>query len=311
MLSCRYFLPEDGDTEDAPNVFLAPKSSRAGYPPLLGQIKNAFPLPGVYHFRFKTALIPGTDRDKNAVAVWMDCVDESEPVPTWQSSIVAKVTRVTIEEDEESYDGEYARVESNVSTGGYTSSRSSIQSSKPQSKTNHTSQHSSDSLLGGFDDPPHAAPPAPAAPSGGNLLDSHPPAPPASGGSLLDMDHIAPSGSGYNSSGANTPTPHDDLLNMTAPMPTNTAPSSTNAAPQYSQQQQQQRPQQGSMHGQYMQGMSGSMSGQQGMGGMMPQQGMGMQQQQMQRQQNGTGGKNAFDKFSGSSLDPLGNLKWS
>jgi hypothetical protein len=255
----------------------------------------------------------------------MDCVDDSEPVPTWQSSVVAKVTRVDVDFDEESYDGEFARVESNVSTGGYSSSRSSIQSSKPQS-TNYASQHSSDSLLGAFDDPPAAPVPAPAAPSTGNLLDAHPPvpAPPASGGSLLDMDHITPSGSGYNSSGANTPTPHDELLNMTAPMPTNVpAQGVKSVPPQYppQQQQQQQYPQQGSMHGQYpMQGMGGSMTGQQRMG-MMPPQGMGMQQKMQQGQQqfnnsrgptaNGVGSKNAFDKFSGSSLDPLGNLKWS
>ena len=281
----------------------------------------------MYHFRFKTALIPGSDRDKNAVAVWMDCVDDSEPVPTWQSSIVAKVTRVAVEDDE-SYDGEFARAESTVSSGGYASSRSSIQSSSKMQSTNHSSQQSSDSLLGAFDDA--LAPPAPAAPSSGNLLDAHPPAPPASGGSLLDMDHIAPS-SGYNSSGANTPTPssHDDLLNMTAPMPaTNDAPPQYNAQQQQQQRPPQQRPMQGSMHGsmnnQYpMQGMGGPMNtGQQRMGMMPAPQGMGMQQMQQQQQQqsnnssrgqmaNGAGGKNAFDKFSGSSLDPLGNLKWS
>ncbi|KAL3770154.1 hypothetical protein ACHAWO_007745 [Cyclotella atomus] len=310
MSTIRYFLPEDGDTEESPNVFLAPKSQRAGYPPLLSQIKNAFPLPGIYHFRFKTPIIPGTDRDKNAIAVWMDCVEESEPVPTWQGAVIAKVSRVTVEDYDESFDGggEYARAESNVSTGGYSSSRSSM--SKPQSTPNFSHQ-SSDSLLDAFDEPT-----APAAPSG-NLLDAHPPAPapPASGGSLLDMDHIAPSStaSGYNSSGANTPTPHDELLNMTAPMP----------GVANHQQQQQQRP--APMQGQYpMQGMNASMP-QQRMGMMPPPQGMGMQQmqqQQMQQQQfnqsrgpasssNGAGGKNAFDQFSGNSLDPLGNLKWS
>jgi hypothetical protein len=222
--------------------------------------------------------------------------------------VIAKVSRVTVEDYDESFDGggEYARAESNVSTGGYSSSRSSM--SKPQSTPNFSHQ-SSDSLLDAFDEPT-----APAAPSG-NLLDAHPPAPapPASGGSLLDMDHIAPSStaSGYNSSGANTPTPHDELLNMTAPMPG------------VANHQQQQRP--APMQGQYpMQGMNASMP-QQRMGMMPPPQGMGMQQmqqQQMQQQQfnqsrgpasssNGAGGKNAFDQFSGNSLDPLGNLKWS
>eukprot|EP00804_Cyclotella_cryptica_P017965 CCRYP_008263-RA/>CCRYP_008263-RA protein AED:0.08 eAED:0.08 QI:98/1/1/1/1/1/2/179/360 len=360
MSTIRYFLPEDGDSEDTPNVFLAPKPNRPGYPPLLGQIKDSFPLPGIYHFRFKTALIPGSDRDKNAVAVWMDCVDDSEPVPTWQSSVVAKVTRVSAADMDDEYDEDFGRADSNVSTGGYSSSRSSM--SKQQFTNNHTSQHSSDSLLGAFDDPPAPAPPAPAAsnaaPSGtGNLLDvDHPPpAPPASGGSLLDMDHLETSGSGYQSSGANTPTPHDELLNMTAPMPAPMPPQGAlQVPPQYPQrgqpqmQQQQQRPPQqgypmqyphqgqqgmgGSMPG-GQQGMGGSMTGgQQGMGGsmtggqqrmgMMPnQQGMGMQQGQQQPfnqsgrgpAMNGAGNKNsnAFDKFSGNTLDPLGSLKWS
>ena len=264
----------------------------------------------------------------------MDCVDDAEPVPTWQSSVFAKVTRVGVADDEDSYDGEFARADSTASTGGYSSSRSSIQSSKPQSAVNNSSQHSSDSLLGAFDESPASAPPAPAASSStGNLLDGdhHPPvpAPPASGGSLLDMDHIgaAPS-SGYNSSGANTPTHHDELLNMTAPMPTNIPAQGAQPVPlQYAQQQQQRpsQPMQGQFPMQYpqgQQGMGGSMPGQQRMGMMPGQQAMGMQQMQGQGQQfnqsaprgsmaNGSGNnKNAFDKFSGNTLDPLGNLKW-
>ncbi len=71
-------------------------------------------------------------------------------------------------------------------------------------------------------------------------------------------------------------------------------------------------------------GMAGSMTGgQQRMGVMPSQQAMGMQQMQQGQQQpfnqsgrgpamNGAGNKNAnaFDKFSGSTLDPLGSLKW-
>ncbi|KAL7489492.1 hypothetical protein ACHAW6_015116, partial [Cyclotella cf. meneghiniana] len=290
MSTIRYFLPEDGDSEDTPNVFLAPKPNRPGYPPLLGQIKDSFPLPGIYHFRFKSALIPGSDRDKNAVAVWMDCVDDSEPVPTWQSSVVAKVTRVSAANVDDEYHEDFARVDSNVSTGGYSSSRSSI--SKQEYANNHSSRNSSDSLLGAFDDPPAPAPPAPAAsisaPSGtGNLLDvdHHPAAPPASGGSLLDMDHLETSAGGYHSSGANTPTPHDELLNMTAPMPQQGAQQVPHQYPPRGQpqmQQQQQRPPQQGYPMQYphqgQQGLGGPMTGgQQGMGGPMTggQQGMG------------------------------------
>lgn len=89
----RYFIPEDGDTEANPNVFLAPKPSRPGYPPTLEQIKASFPLPGRYHFRFKTTLIPGVDKGP---AVWMDCVDDTQPVAVYKNSIIAKVTRISL-----------------------------------------------------------------------------------------------------------------------------------------------------------------------------------------------------------------------
>lgn len=310
MATIRYFLPEDGDTEGTPNVFLAPKPSRPGYPPLLGQIKGSFPLPGNYHFRFKTALVPGTDRDKYAVPVWMDCVEDSEPVPVWQGSIVAKVTRVGMDDyDEDFASSGVSRAESNVSA---VSAHSAQPKTVTETSSTH-SMHSSDSLLGAFDDPPAPAPAAPAASaessvhsSTENLLDvDHHPIPPApaSGGSLLDMDNLG-SASGYRSSGANTPTQeHNDLLNMSAPMPSQHHPPAQGGAPPM----QQGRPQQAPMQGQYP--MQYPPQGQQ-----YPQQGnmaqMPAPQQQQRNQQNGAGGKNAFDKFSGNTLDPLGNLNW-
>lgn len=316
MASIRYYLPEDGDQEDSPNVFLAPKPSRPGYPPLLGQIKGSFPLPGSYHFRFKTPLIPGTDRDKNAMAVWMDCVDDSQPVPVWQNSIIAKVTRIGFDGD---FDEDFAtagvsRAESSVSAV----SAASVQSAQPKNVTGTASSHSvhsSDSLLGGFDDPPAPAAPAAAAASSvhssaDNLLDvdNHPPAP-ASGGSLLDMDHL---GSGDYRSGANTPTSdHNDLLNMSAPMPSQprpTPPVQGGAMPAPMQQrqppmQQGRPPQQAPMQGQYP--MQYPPQNQNAAHRMRQ---MPAAQQQQRNQQNGASGKNnAFDTFS----DPLGNLNWS
>lgn len=104
-LSRRYFIPEDGDQEAQPNVFLAPKPRQQGYPPTLAQVKQAFPLPGRYHFRFKSSLVPGGDRDKG-LAVWMDCTEDHQPVPAWQSQIIAKVTRIGVEEEEDDDDDE-------------------------------------------------------------------------------------------------------------------------------------------------------------------------------------------------------------
>mmetsp|Transcript_20358 Transcript_20358/g.43627 ORF Transcript_20358/g.43627 Transcript_20358/m.43627 type:complete len:320 (-) Transcript_20358:95-1054(-) len=317
MATIRYFLPEDGDREGAPNVFISPKPSRPGYPPLLGQIKGSFPLPGAYHFRFKTALVPGTDRDKHAVPVWMDCVDDSEPVPVWQNSIIAKVTRIGMDDDDD-FDDDFARAESNISSA-------SVHSAPPQPKsateTAPTSSiHSSDSLLGAFDEPPAPAPAAPAASSvhssTENLLDvdHHPPAP-ASGGSLLDMDHLGAANS-YRSSGPNTPTQdHSDLLNMSAPIPSQppaTHPPQGGAMPappvqQRPQPMQQGRPpQQAPMQGQYP--MQYPPQGQYAAQGRAQ---MPASQQQRNQQNGAPGNKNAFEKFSGNSLDPLGNLNWN
>ena len=273
--SLRYFLPEDGDNEENPNVFLAPKPSRPGYPPLLGQIKDTFPLPGSYHFRFKTALVPGTDRDKHAVAVWMDCVEDSKPVPVWQNSIVAKVTRLGFEEEVfvESAPSR-VRTDSNVSAA-------SVHSSTQPLATEINTQSTHDSLLGSFDDPPAPAP-APAVTSSsrtasGNLLDvdNHLPSAPASGNSLLDMDVT---GYGKSSAAAPAATAHDDLLNMSVPV------SSSQSMPQQQQPMQQQAP----MQNQY--GMQYPAPG----------------QQQQQRMQPTANGKSSFN----NSLNPLDNLKW-
>jgi hypothetical protein len=99
VLSIRYFLPEDGDSEAHPNVFLSPKATHPGAPPTLGQIKDAFPLPGSYHFRFKSPVVPGADREKGAMAVWMDCIDDRQIVATWKGAIITKVTRVSMDDD--------------------------------------------------------------------------------------------------------------------------------------------------------------------------------------------------------------------
>lgn len=99
----RYFIPEDGDTEDQPNVFLMQKDSSSNLSPKLREIQAAFPLPGTYHFRFKCPLIPGTDREKGAVSVWMDCVDPDQHVGVWRNSIFAKVTRINMEDEEEEF----------------------------------------------------------------------------------------------------------------------------------------------------------------------------------------------------------------
>lgn len=223
--------------------------------------------------------MPGTDRDKHAVAVWMDCVDDSKPVPVWQNSIVAKVTRLGFEEEVfvESAPSR-VRTDSNVSAASVHSS------TQPLATDNINTQSTHDSLLGSFDDPPAPAPAATtsAPSSSGNLLDvdNHLPSAPASGNSLLDMDV-----GGYGKSGATaSATAHDELLNMSVPV------ASSQPVPQ---QQQQPMQQQTPMKNQY--GMQYPTPGQQ-----QPQQ----QQQRMQPTPNGN--KPSFN----NSLNPLDNLKW-
>lgn len=208
-----------------PNVFLAPKSRQQGYPPTLGQVKSSFPLPGRYHFRFKSPLIPGSDRDKDAMAVWMDCVDDRAHVPTWKASVIAKVTRIGIEDDddddeEDDDDSDFVR-----STA-----------SNPASSVNSTSvpAPAASPSLDIFDSAPrvHSTPAAPSSnhQASPNLLDGHHPSASGGGGSgamngggtknvgepLLDM--------GFQQASSSQASPaHHDFFGMT------TTPSAMNS----------------------------------------------------------------------------------
>lgn len=194
-------------------MFLAPKPRHAGTPPTLGQVKDAFPLPGVYHFRFKSPLYPGGDRDKGAMPVWMDLIKDTDPIPLWKNGIVAKVTRISPEDDDDDDEDDHV----------FTPTAAAPAASNPRAPPSHqssmASQGSSDHL-DIFDGPASTPTPTPAAEP--NLFDAHPaPAAPAStGGSsnLLDMNDTF-------GSQAHTPTsssPHADFLGMTAPTPQQT-----------------------------------------------------------------------------------------
>lgn len=218
-----YFVPEDGDMEDFPNVFLAPKPRQQGQPPTLGQVKSAFPLPGRYHFRFKSPLVPGGDREKGSMPVWMDCVDDRQPVPSWRGSIVAKVTRLAAEDDEDDDDDEDFQ---RPPTATPAPAPPPAARAPPPAPTPA---------------PPPAAPPLDifggpspsshqSAPSSGNMFQSSPaPAPASSGsGDLLGDMHS------HTSYGGTTGQVHNDFLGMTSP------PTSGGLTPQQQQQMQQQ-----------------------------------------------------------------------
>jgi len=222
----RYFVPEDGDSETHPNVFLAPKAAHPGAPPTLGQVRGAFPLPGRYHFRFKSPLVPGADRDKSSMAVWMDCTDDRQPVATWRGTIVAKVTRISAD------DGYDTDEEFNTHRN---------QAGAASAPTQAAPAPASDPSLDLFDSAATApAPAAAAAASSGDLLgvqSAAAPAPAGAGtGSLLDM--TGPPSGGHHQS-APSSGHHNDFMGMTASAPP-------------SQQQQQQQQQQAPMQGQPM-----------------------------------------------------------
>ena len=130
------------------------------------------------------------------MAVWMDCVDDRQPVPTWKSTIVAKVTRLAVEDEEEDDDEDFHRP---VPT--------------PPVAPAPVPQPAVDLFGGG--------------PAGGNLLDGHhhhhhqaPPQPPQPQADLLGGMHAAPPA-------------HNDLLGFGAPAPA--APSSGNSNGGYPQ----------------------------------------------------------------------------
>jgi hypothetical protein len=203
-------------------------------------VKDAFPLPGTYHFRFKCPLYPGGDRDKGAMPVWMDSINDSDLIPTWKNAVVAKVTRISMEDEDDDDDDFQRPAAAPAPAPAPAPSNPRAPPSHQSSMASQGSQGSSDHL-DIFDGPaPASSTPAPAAT--GNLFDTHAPAP-ASGGSLLDMNDTY----GRQAQPAAS-TAHHDFLGMTA------APAAHQAQPGYpaaaapnmyqaqQQQQQQQRP---------------------------------------------------------------------
>jgi hypothetical protein len=81
-----YYIPEDGDDEEHPNAFsIAGVQQDAQV--TLAHVKEAFPLPGAYHFRFKTQF--------KSTFVWMDVMDDAKRVPVAKDGkVMCKVSRL-------------------------------------------------------------------------------------------------------------------------------------------------------------------------------------------------------------------------
>lgn len=174
-------------------------------------------MPGSYHFRFKSALIPGSDREKNAVSVWMDCVNDTQHVGVWRNTIVAKVTRINMDDYDEDFH--------HHTTNGNAATHTTAATATPQRRT--PQRHPSQPRATAQPPAPSSAPVRPAPPTvhvSDNLLgldnNTHPvptaTAPSSGEGSLLDMNISEP---------IQVSSSHDDFLGMTS-APVQPSPSS-------------------------------------------------------------------------------------
>ncbi|OWZ23639.1 hypothetical protein PHMEG_0001443 [Phytophthora megakarya] len=77
-----YYVPEDGDSSDHLNVVPLPRVEQLR----LQHVKKSFPLPGAFHFRFKTAF--------EGTYVWLDVVNDADPVPDFNGLVICKISRV-------------------------------------------------------------------------------------------------------------------------------------------------------------------------------------------------------------------------
>lgn len=225
MTTIRYFIPEDGDTEDHPNIFLMSKPTQSGFSPRLRDIKESFPMPGSYHFRFKAPLIPGTDREKGSFAVWMDCADDDQHVGVWRNTIFAKVTRISMDDDEDVADFQDAGpAHVTVPAAAHTTRQSSARTPAARPPSTRAPAPApvpaaAPDILGVFDEQPRAQPQPSsnghASSSSANLLGV--PSPNTGQthgggeGSLLDMN-----GPAYSAGGSSHSSNHNDFLGMTA-----------------------------------------------------------------------------------------------
>eukprot|EP00949_MAST-11_sp_MAST-11-sp1_P005434 g5434.t1 len=86
-----YYIPDDGDQLSHPNVFLLPKEEMNGGDVSVGYVRSRFPLPGDFHFRFKSSF--------KKTFVWEDGCVESEACPRFGGHIFMKVSRMRSREN--------------------------------------------------------------------------------------------------------------------------------------------------------------------------------------------------------------------
>jgi hypothetical protein len=85
-----YYIPEDKEEQDKLNAFLIYKPTDQLR---ISDIRENFPLPGEYYFRFKFKF-----QNKN---VWIDFNNPDATLPLYDEKVIMKVTRINWGEDKE------------------------------------------------------------------------------------------------------------------------------------------------------------------------------------------------------------------
>jgi hypothetical protein len=84
----QYFIPDDNEDSEKCNAFVIYKEVENIR---LLDIKENFPLPGEYYYRFKFKF-----QNKN---VWIDFNNEDATLPKFEGKIIMKVSRISWEEN--------------------------------------------------------------------------------------------------------------------------------------------------------------------------------------------------------------------
>jgi len=82
----QYYLPEDYEDPEKLNAFIIYKECESIK---MNDIKENFPLPGQYYYRFKFKF-----QNKN---VWIDFNNEEASLPKFEGKIIMKVSRISWE----------------------------------------------------------------------------------------------------------------------------------------------------------------------------------------------------------------------
>jgi hypothetical protein len=100
-----YYVPEDHDDEDTPNVFgvMVSKNNIR-----LQHLYDNFPLKGSYIFRFKVMY--------DNIAAWLDLPELDTKLPTYKDKIVVKATRISWETNAANPYGHYRFVKRDNTT---------------------------------------------------------------------------------------------------------------------------------------------------------------------------------------------------